>query len=199
MTLSRIQQNISANHPLPANQEDGKTRAAVALILHEDNTGLQLLFLVRAEQDGDPWSGHIAFPGGKLEPVDIGPREAAERETKEETDLDLSQADYFGRLDDVVGATLPVVVSGFVYNVEKILLPRLNHEIRESHWVSVEMLLDPDRHLQHRFQFQGTDSIFPAIDILGPGKPILWGLTYRLVGQLLQLGGHGLPGMSPTT
>ena len=96
---------------------DGRSHAAVAIVLHENAGGLRLLFIERSEREGDPWSGHIAFPGGRVETVDRGPRATAERETVEEIGLDLRPAEYLGRLDDITGATLPVLVSGFVYSV----------------------------------------------------------------------------------
>ncbi|HXB54963.1 MAG TPA: CoA pyrophosphatase, partial [Vicinamibacteria bacterium] len=48
--------------------EPAASRAAVALILREAARGLELLFIRRAEHDGDPWSGQVGFPGGRAEP-----------------------------------------------------------------------------------------------------------------------------------
>jgi 8-oxo-dGTP pyrophosphatase MutT (NUDIX family) len=196
ITLNQIQEATSAHQPILVESADGKRRASVALILHPAVSGLQLLFIVRAEKKGDPWSGHIAFPGGGVEPDDKNNRQTAERETKEETNLDLAKANYLGQLDDVTGTTLKIVVSGFVYHVGFSPDLKLNYELRDFHWIPIETLLDPNRQKYHRFQFEGFDGSLPAIDILGPQKPILWGLTYRLVGQLLQLVGQGLPGLS---
>ena len=78
-----------------------KTRAAVAVVLGPTSEGLQLLFIERAQHPDDPWSGHIAFPGGRIEADDPSPRAAAERETLEEVGLDLSTAEYWGRVDDL--------------------------------------------------------------------------------------------------
>src|SRR5688572_28899501 len=65
--------------------------AAVAAVLHEPGEGHpELLFIERAEHPLDPWSGHMAFPGGRVDPGDPGPRHAAERETLEEVGLDLA-------------------------------------------------------------------------------------------------------------
>ena len=62
-------------------------RASVALIYRRTAGGkTELLFIRRAHRAGDPWSGHMAFPGGRLQPEDPTPRAAAERETLEETD-----------------------------------------------------------------------------------------------------------------
>src|SRR5262245_33353929 len=42
---------------------DGKRRAAVAIVLH-DEPAPRVLLMKRAERAGDPWSGHISLPGG---------------------------------------------------------------------------------------------------------------------------------------
>ena len=61
-------------------------RASVALIFRStENGGKELLFIQRARREGDPWSGDMAFPGGRLQPEDASARAAAERETLEET------------------------------------------------------------------------------------------------------------------
>ena len=61
--------------------------------------------------------GTLPFPGGRIEADDPSPQAAAERETLEEVGLDLSSAEYWGRVDDLTGHMLPVVVSGFVYRL----------------------------------------------------------------------------------
>ena len=47
---------------------DCRTRAAVAMILRQCNEDMEMLFIERAADDRDPWSGNLAFPGGKVEP-----------------------------------------------------------------------------------------------------------------------------------
>ncbi len=195
ITLNQIQNAISDHNPLIVDADVPLKRASVALILNQSPTGLKALFVVRARKEEDPWSGHIAFPGGHVEADDESHRQTAERETREETHLDLSGAAYLGQLDDVTGTTLKIVVSGFVFHIDQIPELRLNYELRESYWITIETLLDRNRHHLHHYQFQGKDNFWPAIDILGPDKPALWGLTYRLVGQLLNLTGHELPGL----
>jgi len=41
------------------------SRAAVAAVLRDGAPGLEMLFIRRAEQEGDPWSGQMGFPGGR--------------------------------------------------------------------------------------------------------------------------------------
>ncbi|GJQ12848.1 hypothetical protein GpartN1_g4639.t1 [Galdieria partita] len=75
------------------------------LLQHVEATGasnLQILYIQRATKSSDPWSGHIAFPGGRQEEneMDI---ETAIRETKEEIGLDIGNSQHFlciGRLSD---------------------------------------------------------------------------------------------------
>jgi len=196
-TIARLRRVLKTRRPRLISETE-KTRAAVAVVLHQTGTGLRLLFIERAECEGDPWSGHIAFPGGRLEEGDQNGRAAAERETLEEIGLDLGAAEYLGQLDDLTGSALPVLVSAFVYQVAPPGDFALSSEVKHAFWVPVEDLLDPERHLERRFPFRGLeDRILPAVYLLGPGRPLLWGITYRFVSRLLQLMGHELPQPDP--
>ena len=163
----------------------GLTPAAVALILREGERGLEVLFIERASRDGDPWSGDLGFPGGKIEPGDAGPRDAAERETREELGLDLAASRYLGRLADIAGAHVPIRVSCFVYGLagNPSLMP--GGEVRDVFWVPLEDLRDPGRHDTATVRFGGETFQRPAILLPAEGKPVLWGITYRLIMQFL--------------
>ena len=179
-----VQVGLTQHQPHLIGSTD-KTRAAVAVVLGPTSEGLQLLFIERAQHPDDPWSGHIAFPGGRIEADDPSPRAAAERETLEEVGLDLSNAEYWGRLDDLTGYMLPVVVSGFVYRLATPAVLTLNHEIESAFWAGADQLRDPSKRTQYRLQRRGEEQAFPALDLLGPGRPVLWGLTFRIVRQLV--------------
>ena len=193
-TLADIRRVMAAHRPQLISG-DSKGRAAVAVILHEGATELQALFIERAERAGDPWSGHMAFPGGRVAARDQNFRLAAERETFEEIGLDLRSAEYLGRLDDLAGTTLPILVSGFVYRVEHPGHFELNCEVRDAFWIPLNDLTDSKRHVERRFQYRGEEHLLPAVDLLGPERPVLWGLTYRFVTQFLELLGHKIPKM----
>ncbi len=179
--------------------DDGKPRAAVACLLDEAPpdaateaaAAIRILFIERSTRGDDPWSGHIAFPGGKMDPSETDPRLTAERETLEEIGLELDAAEYLGRLDDISTATIPVLVSAFVYGLGGPVSLTLNYEVNAAFWFPAADLVDPER--QTEFILEGGRA-FPAIDLMGPGRPLLWGVTYRFVTRFLQLLGVDVPG-----
>jgi 8-oxo-dGTP pyrophosphatase MutT (NUDIX family) len=177
---------LARHRPLLLDSPD-YTRAAVALVLRSETRGLEMLFIERAPLAGDPWSGDIGFPGGKMEEGDNDPRQTAERETLEEVGLDLGNFRYLGRLSDITGAHLPVLVSCFVYGL--VCNPALspNREVRDHFWVSLSDLAAEEHHVIAPVRFRGEMFERPAIRIPLSGKPVLWGLTYRLVKEFLEL------------
>ena len=89
--IVRLTSSLESHKALRADMESGVRRAAVALIFRAGADGApELLFIKRAEYPADPWSGQIAFPGGREEPTDGELIQTAVRETREETGLDLA-------------------------------------------------------------------------------------------------------------
>lgn len=162
-------------------------RAAVAMILHQGIDGMEVLFIQRAAHIRDPWSGHIAFPGGKLEDGELE-YSAACRETLEETGIDLKKERYLGRLSDIVGTNLPVRVSCCLFMVDRSQSKHiLNEEVNDLFWVSLSDLKDAGRHQQSSVNFGERQFEVPAIKLPVDNKPVLWGITYRLVMQFLSI------------
>mgnify|MGYP006305808619 CR=1 FL=1 len=90
--LAWIRQRLADHDPEPIPADKVPRRAAVAATMRFDEAGdgCELLFILRAKQEGDPWSGHMAFPGGRMEPDDADELAAARREAREEVALDLA-------------------------------------------------------------------------------------------------------------
>ena len=174
---------------------DAKIRASVAAVLCAANDDVRLLLIERAESEGDRWSGHIAFPGGRVDPADPGPRHAAERETLEETGVDLSWAEHLGRLDDLTGSVESVLVSAFVYAVSDPGPLLLNAEVKQAFWMPLSELCNPVRHVERIFPYAGQEIGVPAIRVLERKEPVLWGITYRFLEMLLQVIGGEIPRM----
>ena len=174
----------------------GRGHAAVAMVLRTASAGLEVLFIERAEHPGDPWSGHMAFPGGRLERDERDPRSAAERETSEEVGLDLSGAEPLGRLDDLHGrrtSGVPaLVISGFVYHLADVPPLRPNHEVSAAFWFPLEALHDDARQVAYALPVAG-ELPFPGIRV-GDAEPhVVWGLTYRFLEGFFAAVGRPLP------
>ncbi|BCR05036.1 coenzyme A pyrophosphatase [Desulfuromonas versatilis] len=190
--LADIRDTLAERQPRLQSELD-RRHAAVALVLRGPADALQLLFIQRSSHPRDPWSGNLAFPGGKIDPQDHAPRLAAEREAREEVGLELAGAEFLGRLDDITGAYLPVLVSCFVYHLARPAPLRCNHEVNQAFWFPLDKLLDPARHALADIPWGGQSRKVLAIDLLGPGRPVLWGITYRLVQQFVQTLGLDFP------
>ncbi|MDD5285597.1 MAG: CoA pyrophosphatase, partial [Desulfuromonadaceae bacterium] len=165
----------------------GRTLASVAMILRQAVDDLEILFIQRAADDNDPWSGHIAFPGGKLEAGELV-CQTARRETQEEIGIDLEEGCYLGRLSDIVGTNLPVRVSCCVFGMDQTSsVPKLSDEVSDVFWTRLSDLRDTARHLLADVAFDDRRMEVPAIRLPSDGKPVLWGITYRLLMQFLEL------------
>lgn len=191
LTIDQITRSISGRKPRLLSP-GAHTTSAVALVLKDGDLGPEALFILRAKDERDPWSGNIGFPGGRMEMDDPSPRMTAEREAREETGLVLEPADYLGQMDDIAGAHLPVLVSCFVYILSGSPPLTLNHEIKRAFWLPLASLLEPHRHSMAEVVFGGERFVRPALTILDHGEPLLWGITYRLVAQFLEHVGQSL-------
>lgn len=161
--------------------------AAVAAVFRVADNEPELLFIKRAHAEGDPWSGHIAFPGGRIEPGDVTLQDTAVRETHEELALDLRMGRVLGRLDDLAprSRSLPsIIVRPFVAVVagELDLVP--SREVAATFWVPLTMLRDPRTQDEHVMTINGARARFPAYRV---SEHLVWGMTERIVRQLLTL------------
>jgi 8-oxo-dGTP pyrophosphatase MutT (NUDIX family) len=158
------------------------TRAAVAVVLRDGAAGIEILFIRRAEHPQDPWSGQMAFPGGRAEPADADLRATAVRETSEEIGLDLGvEAEDLGALDDVRAVArlrpLDLVISPFVFRLRGTAAPALSAEVRSLHWFPLDDLLGPSRRSTMDYVHQGDTLRFPCLRV---EELVIWGLTYRM-------------------
>ncbi|MDX1649839.1 MAG: CoA pyrophosphatase, partial [Myxococcota bacterium] len=155
-------------------------RAAVAMVLRgAQDAPPEVLLIERAKRRGDRWSGHMAFPGGFVDPGDAGPRAAAERETLEEVGVDLAEAEYLGRLDDLegrhAGRRSGLVISAFVYHHPRPGPLTPNEEVAQALWVPMRRLATPESQVDHTHPDAG-DLVYPGILVGRPGRHVVWGL-----------------------
>jgi 8-oxo-dGTP pyrophosphatase MutT (NUDIX family) len=166
----------------------GRRQASVALMLRELNLGLELLVIRRAENELDPWSGHMALPGGGREPGDESVYDTARRETLEEIGINLDEGRFLGRLDDVGPRTIPgqLVISTVVVAIDAEPGPVDRREVVEAFWVPVDRLVDEEVEIP---AFPGS---WPAFTY--QNHYVIWGLTHRILMQLWSLVPHSAPG-----
>ena len=193
--LEDIARALSGQQPRELSSE-GKRLAAVAMVLRPRDAGAEVLFIERARHERDPWSGHMAFPGGRVDPGDAHPRAAAERETHEEVGIGLEGARYAGRLPDLAGRGAAsedgMVISGHVYLLERDAPLTIDpKEVKTAFWFPLRELHDPDRHVPHTTP--GMDVEFPGILVGEPGRHVVWGLTYRFLEEFFGMVGRPLP------
>lgn len=195
LAKDEIRRALAARPPAVVT-DPARPRAAVALVLRDADRpapGPDVLLIERARHEGDPWSGHMAFPGGRVDPIDPDPRAAAERETLEEVGLPLGGAELLGQLDDLegrhAGRRLPLVISAWVYHVPEPGPLTLNHEVQEALWVPLRRIVDPRHHVEYPTPWAG----YPGILVGRPERHVVWGLTYRFLEIFLDRLGHPLP------
>src|SRR5258706_10322856 len=117
--IDRLLRPLAAHPPVEVETEAAVRRAAILLALRARADGEpELLMIKRAEAERDPWSGHIACPGGRMDPGDRDLEQTAIRETWEETGIELSRDGVvLGTLDDISPRTPslpPLIIRPFV-------------------------------------------------------------------------------------
>ncbi|MES3035821.1 MAG: CoA pyrophosphatase [Gemmatimonadota bacterium] len=178
---------LRAHARLEEAEEEGLRWAAVSLVLRGTSlTDSELLFIRRAVRAGDPWSGHVAFPGGRHDLDDVTLEQTARRETFEELALDLGgDAHLLGVLDDLRprATALPsIAVRPYVFRLARPVTLVPNEEVHSTFWVPLAALRDPALASEHVFDRGGTRFRFPAYRW---GEDVVWGMTERIVTQLL--------------
>jgi 8-oxo-dGTP pyrophosphatase MutT (NUDIX family) len=171
-------------HPVVAMESN--RRASVAVILGPKEGILHVLFIKRAEHPEDPWSGHMALPGGRREASDESDLQTAQRETLEEIGLDLVRdGELLGALDPLRatarGRPIDMIVVPFVFTVKSLTPIVPSAEVVSAHWVPLRPLLEG--HWNTEFSVTRPDGNFtlPGWSVDGH---VVWGLTYRMVSNL---------------
>ncbi len=167
--------------------EGALNKAAVVAVLRQTDE-LEVLLIVRAEHPKDPWSGHIALPGGRVDDTDLGPLSAARREAHEEVGLDLhNDGALLGELSHVPVVShggRPMVISPYVFELKG--EPELTldiSEVQDTLWVPLSYVQDQDNRKSITRKFKGVPMQMACYHL---GEHILWGLTLRMLDELVK-------------
>jgi 8-oxo-dGTP pyrophosphatase MutT (NUDIX family) len=181
-TWEDVRAAVTAREAVLVAPDPLSSRAAVAIVLRDGADGIEVLFIRRAEHPQDPWSGQMAFPGGRAEPGDADLRATAVRETWEEIGVDLSlAADYLGPLDELQAVArmrpMNLSVAPFLFRLKEAFEPVLSAEVRSLHWLPLGELLGTSRRSIMDYAHQGVSLQFPCLRV---DDLVIWGLTYRM-------------------
>jgi 8-oxo-dGTP pyrophosphatase MutT (NUDIX family) len=187
--IARLREKVAMHQPKEAD-EPGVRRAAVALLLRlgAPLDEPEIFFIQRAQYETDPWSGQVAFPGGREEPGDESLFETAARETFEETAIDIHRhGEVLGQLDDLRPriVRLPdLVVRPYVVLVGEHSDPILSDEVAASFWVPLAALRETGGWRDTTVTAGGGEFTRRAFH---HGGFVVWGMTERIVSRFLSL------------
>ena len=187
--IAVVERVLEAHTPVLAARAAGEHFAAVATILRDGPEGAEVLLIRRASRAGDPWSGHMAFPGGREDPADRDLLATALRETHEEVGLDLEKAARpLGRLDDVPaiarGRRVGMTIAPFVFALQHERPLVTNEEVEEVLWAPLGPLVRGEADTHVGYDVQGQHLELPGYDVRGR---VVWGLTYRMLESLFDV------------
>jgi 8-oxo-dGTP pyrophosphatase MutT (NUDIX family) len=181
--LHHLRDRLAIHRPVVDDRGDPLIWAAVAVVLAPDPDAV--LLIRRAERAGDPWSGHMALPGGRQEPAEPDLFTTAVRETAEEVGLTLGRRHLIGTLDDVVPRTPvlpPIAVRPHVFALDQRPILTLNPEVAGAQWVPLDLLLHPETYDSIRLDIRGESREFLAYRL---ADSVVWGMTERILSSLL--------------
>jgi 8-oxo-dGTP pyrophosphatase MutT (NUDIX family) len=185
--LLRLRRALARRTPRAVGRS-GQGEAAVALLVRP-REGLELLLIRRAELRGDPWSGHVALPGGRRAPHDPDLLTTAARETEEEVGVPLhATGRLIGPLDELSPATPllpPLVIAPFVMAVPPETTSRPDgREVQSALWVPVDALRQAGARSSTTIELPTGRRDFPCLVYQ---DFVIWGLTYRILEQFLAI------------
>jgi 8-oxo-dGTP pyrophosphatase MutT (NUDIX family) len=181
VTWRDIRKALAEGRPEPITSCTG--RAAVAILLRDGPSAIEVLFIHRAEHPQDPWSGHMAFPGGRAEDGEE-PLMTAVREAAEEVGIDLRSAELLGALDELQAVRrvpIDLAIAPFVFRCPEGFQPQPSAEVDSVCWLPVDELLGERYRDTFDYSEAGHTLQFPCFRVEGQ---VIWGLTYRMFGDL---------------
>ena len=128
-------------------------------------------------------AGQIAFPGGKIDPTDVSPLDAALREAEEEVGLERRFIDPIGYLD-LYATGFGFRILPTVARVKPGFKLRINEsEVDDAFEVPLAFLMDPENHQIHSKDFRGIERSYYAMPF---EERYIWGATAGILRVLYE-------------
>jgi len=157
-------------------------RPAAVLIAVIDHPEPTVLLTQRSAHLNDH-AGQISFPGGKIEPTDVSPLDAALRETEEEVGLSREFIDPIGYLD-LYGTSFGFRILPTVARVRPGFMLRISPaEVDDAFEVPLAFLMNPANHQLHSKEFRGLERFYYAMPY---GERYIWGATAGILRVLYE-------------
>lgn len=189
LTIPHIRQRLATHAPQRYTPTSTTRQAAVAIVVRDNGDCTEILFIKRADKEGDPWSGHMAFPGGHRDPIDYDLTAAAIRETMEETGLVLQRSQLIGELSQQRaaprGRTINMIIAPFVFHIEGDPTFTPNHEVAEVVWGPMPAMIDGSIHDIENHHIGAEQVPFNGYRL--ERGHFVWGLTYRTLQTLFEV------------
>ncbi|MGA4668962.1 NUDIX hydrolase [Propionibacteriaceae bacterium Y1923] len=168
------------NLPFPP---PARSSAILALLSRGGATGQPDLLFTERAHDLRSHPGQVSFPGGRIDPGDPTPEDAAVREAAEEVGLEPEAVELLGRLPSspLVASFNATVVVG-AWDGDHALVPEPG-EVAQILRYPVDLLASPDIRRSAKLPNGRSGPAFVVDDI------VIWGFTAHLVDRLLALGG----------
>lgn len=142
----------------------------------------------RAKREGDPWSGDMSFPGGRMSRQDASPLDTAIRETDEEIGIRVLPENYLGRLSDAMTRKhehwRPMIVTPHVFRLDGDIDPSLNHEAVDT--VQVPLAFFAEEANRQKMHWK-TGRVTWEMPCFFYQNCRIWGLTLYMLRELIQL------------
>ncbi len=163
----------------------GSPRPAAVLIPFLNKAdGWHLLF-TRRNAALQEHSGQVAFPGGRMDPLDETPYDTALREAQEEVGLAPKDVQLLGRMPDYLTITNYLVTPVVGLMPWPYPLRASAHEVSHIFTIPVKWLVEPQHHEVRERKIPGRDKAIEVIFFQPYEGEILWGASARFTLDLL--------------
>ena len=157
------------------------TRPAAVLVPVIDRPEPQVLLTLRTELPSHP--GQIAFPGGKIDPQDNSPAEAALREAAEEIGLARALIEPIGYLDLYLTFSGYRILPTVARVVPDYTLALCAAEVADAFEVPLAFLMDAQNHSLRSREWKGVTRRYYAMPF---GERYIWGVTAGILRNLYE-------------